>query len=125
MNLNVTTYNNPHYNYALCSHSGLPANITVLSLINGSVTINWTISDPSYNYTVIWTNLNTGVINSFTVPQNTNNYTVKGLSDNDDYAVSIATVDVCGMMITSDPITICGKNTSYIRSNYTCACVRT
>ena len=107
----------------------MPTNITVSSLINGSVTVNWTISDPSYNYTLIWTNLNTGVLDSFTAPQNTNTYTayiiVTGLSDNDNYAVSIATVDVCGMMITSDPITICGKNTCYIRGNYTCTCVPT
>ena len=116
MNLNVTTYNNPHY--ALCLHSGLPANITVSSLINGSFTIKWTISDPSYNYTVIWTNLNTGVMDSFTAPQKTNTYTVTGLSDNDNYAVSIATVDVCGMMITSDPITICGENTCHMHNYY-------
>ena len=111
MNLNVTTCNDPHN--VLCLHSGLPANITISSLINGSFTINWTISDPSYNYIVIWTNLNTGVLDSFTAPKNTHNYTVTRLSDNDNYAVSIATVDVCGMMITSDPITICGKNTCY------------
>ena len=121
MKLNVTTCNDPHY--VLCLHSGLPGNITISSLINGSFTINWTILDPSYSYTVIWTNLNTGVVDSFTAPQSINSYTVTELSDNDDYAVSIATVDVCRMMITSDPITIYGKNTCYKRSNYTCTCV--
>ena len=123
MNLNVTMCNDPHH--ALCLYSGLPANITISSLINGSFTINWTILDPSYNYTLIWTNLNAGVVDRFTAPQNTNTYTVTELSDNDNYAVSIAIVDVCGKMITSDPITICGKNTCYKRSNYTCTCVRT
>ena len=70
----------------------------------------------------MWTNLNSGVMDSFTAPQNTNNYTVTGLNDNDNYAVSIATVDVCGM-ITSDPITICGENTCY--TYVATACVRT
>ena len=67
------------------------------------------MSDPSYNYTVIWTNLSTGVMDSSTVPEDTNSYTVTGLSDNDNYNVSITAVGVCGM-ITSDPITVYGKN---------------
>ena len=97
-----------------------PTNITVSSLIIGSITVSWTMSDPSYSYTVIWTNLKTGVMESFIIPQSTSNYTVKGLSDNDNYAVSIATVDVCGMMITSDSIAICSKdsNSSYIAIMY-------
>ena len=61
---------------------------------------------------MIWTNLNTGVMDSFTVPENTNSYTVSGLSDNDNYNVSIATMNVCGM-ITSDPITVCGECIMY------------
>ena len=81
-----------------------------------SFTINWTISDPNYSYTVAWTNLNTGVMNSFTVPENTNNYTVTGLSDNDSYNVSIATMDVCGMTITSDPITVYGEYVYYVHT---------
>ena len=103
--MNTCYYNNPQY--AQCSHLGLPSNptnITVSSLIIGSITISWTISDPSYSYTVIWTNLNSGAMKSFTVPQSSSSYTVTGLSDNDNYAVSIATVDVCGMTSTSDPI---------------------
>ena len=59
---------------------------------------------------MIWTNLNTGVIDSFTVPENTNSYTVTGLSDNDNYNVSVVIVGVCGM-ITSDPIIVYGKST--------------
>ena len=81
--------------------------ITVTSLSDTSFTVNWTISDPNYSYTVIWTNINTGVVNSITVPENTNSYTVTGLSVNDNYNVSVAIVGVCGMM-TSDPITVYG-----------------
>ena len=57
---------------------------------------------------MIWTNLHTGVMDSSTAPENTNSYTVTGLSDNDNYNVSITAVGVCGM-ITSDPITVYGK----------------
>ena len=81
--------------------------ITVTPLSNTSFTVNWTISDPNYSYTVIWTNTNTGVVDNITVPENTNSYTVTGLSVNDNYNVSVAIVGVCGMM-TSDPITVYG-----------------
>ena len=86
-----------------------PINISVISLNSTSFTVNWTIPDPSYSYTVIWTNLNTSVVNSFTVPENTNNYTVAGLGGNTTYNVSISIVDVCGIMITSDIITVNSK----------------
>ena len=68
---------------------------------------------------MIWTNLNSGAMKCFTVPQSSNGYTVTGLSDNDNYALSIATVNVCGMMITSDPIAICGmnSNSSHVTNN--------
>ena len=81
--------------------------ITVTPLSDTSFTVNWTISDPNYSYTVIWTNINTGVVNNITVPENTNSYTVTGLSVNDNYNVSVAIVGVCGIMI-SDPITVYG-----------------
>ena len=61
---------------------------------------------------MIWTNLNTSVVDSFTVAENTNSYTVTRLSDNDIYNVSVAIVGVCGM-ITSDPITVYGKSIYY------------
>ena len=89
---------------------GLPPSvptIVVTPLSSTSFTVNWTISDPNYSYTVIWTNINTGVVDSITVPENTNSYTVTGLSVNDNYNVSVAIVGVCGMM-TSDPITVYG-----------------
>ena len=90
--------------------SGSPSsrpNITSVTPLSSSTsfTVSWIISDPNYNYTVIWTNLNTGVTNSATVPVNTNSYTVTGLNDNDKYNVSVAAVNMCGDM-TSDPVTV-------------------
>ena len=81
----------------------------VTPLSNTSFIVNWIISDPSYNYTVTWTNLNTGVMDSYTVSENTNSYNVTGLSDNDNYNVTITAVGVCGM-ITSDPVTVYGES---------------
>ena len=83
------------------SYSGLPSsppNVTAVTpLSNMSFTINWTMSDPIYNYTVIWTNMNTNEMNSTTVPENTNSYNVTGLSDNSiNYIVHVAAVNMCG-----------------------------
>ena len=47
-------------------------------------------------------------MDSYTVTENTNSYTVTGLSDNDNYNVRVTAVGVCGM-ITSDPITVYGE----------------
>ena len=94
------------------SPSSLPQVTAITPLSDASFTVNWTISDDSvtiYNFAVIWTNLRTGAINSSTVPENTNSYTITGLSDNDNYNVSITAVGMCGM-ITSDPITVYGKS---------------
>ena len=102
--------------YSCSELASKPTNITVTALNDRSFTVNWTISDPKYSYTVIWTNLNTSVMDSFTVPENTNSYTVTGLSDNDNYNVSIATMDMCGMTITSDPITVCGEYITYVHT---------
>jgi len=84
-----------------------PPVITATPLSNASFIVNWTIPDPSYNYTVMWFNLNTGVMDNFTVLENTNSYTVTGLSDTDNYNVSVTAVGECGMM-TSDLITVYG-----------------
>ena len=90
---------------------GLPSSAPIVTSVtpfsSTSFTVNWTISYPNYSYTVIWTNINTGVVDSIGVPENTNSYTVTGLSVNDNYNVSVAIVGVCGMM-TSDPITVYG-----------------
>ena len=66
------------------------------------------MSDPNYNYTVIWTNLNTGVMDSYAVQDNENSHIVTGLSDNTNYVVSMTAVNICGNK-TSDPITVYGK----------------
>ena len=99
-------------NFKLLYPLGLPSHppqvTAVTPLTSRSFTVTWTILDTSYSCRVILTNLRTGVINSSTVPENTNSYTVTGLSDNDNYNVSITAVGVCGM-ITSDPITVYGK----------------
>ena len=87
-----------------------PPQVTTIPLTSTSFTVNWIISaDPNYNYTVIWTNLNTGVTDSYTVAENTNGYNVTGLSDIDNYNVSVTAVDVCGTIITSDPVTVYGE----------------
>ena len=86
-----------------------------MELNTTSFVVNWTISDPSYSYTVILTNVNTGVTNSSIVPESTNNYTVAGLSNNNTYYVSVS-VNVCGMMITSGSITV--------NTNSKCACTQ-
>ena len=54
-------------------------------------------------------------MDSSTVPEDTNSYTVTGLSDNDNYNVSITAVGVCGMIV-SDPITVYGKIICSIRT---------
>ena len=106
---------------------GLPSNtpnITSVSPLSNSLfTVNWTISDPNYSYTVIWTNLNTIVVDNFTVPENTNNYTVTGLNDTDSYIVSVAAVNMCGN-ITSDPITVTGEYVCTYICTYVCMYVR-
>ena len=82
---------------------------------NTSFSVTWALSDPDYNYTVIWTNLNTSMMSNYAVPQNTSSCIVTGLSDIYNYSVSIAAVGVCGLT-TSDPITVnCECVYAYIR----------
>ena len=49
----------------------------------------------------------------YTVAENTNSYSVTGLSDSDNYNVTITAVGVCGM-IASDPVTVYGECVSII-----------
>ena len=85
-------------------------NITgITPLSSTSFTVNWTITDPSHNYTITWINLNTGDMNYTTVPMNTNSYTVKGLNGINNYNVSVTAIYSGGMMM-SIPITVYGKN---------------
>ena len=76
---------------------------------SSSFTVNWTSSVPNYNYTVIWTNLHTGVMYNRTIPGNTNNYTVTGLSGDVNYNVSVAAANMCGMG-SSNSVTVYGEH---------------
>ena len=79
-------------------------------LSNTSFTVSWAITDPNHNYIITWTNLRTGMMeDSVTVPENTNSYTVTGLTGIDNYNVSVTANNSCGMMM-SDPNTVYGKN---------------
>ena len=62
--------------------------------------------------------MKTSEMNSTTVPENTNSYTVTGLNDNDNYSVSVAAVNMCGNM-TSDPVTV-NCEFAYM---YICMCI--
>jgi len=97
----------------MCSSDVLPV-VTEVTTINSSLfTVNWTSSVPNYNYTVIWTNLHTGVMYNRTVSRNTNSYTVTGLSGDINYNVSVAAVNKCGIMATSNPVTVFGEYRLY------------
>ena len=91
----------------ICTHlyPGLIENVIVTVTLNNdtSFTVTWTSSDLNYSYTVNWTNLNTGVMESYTVVENTNSYIVTGLNDT-IYTVTVTATGECGMR-TSDPVT--------------------
>ena len=102
----VLIYNGDSY----CSSPDVvPVIIEVTSINSSMFTIYWTSSVVNDNYTVIWTNLHTGVKYNRIVPGNTNSYTVTGLSGDVNYDVSVAAVNRCGMMATSDPVTVYGE----------------
>jgi len=86
----------------------VPVITKVTSINSSSFTVNWTSLVLNNNYTVIWTDFHTGVMYNRTVPGNTNSYTVAGLSGDVNYNVSVAAVNMCGMM-TSDPVTVYGE----------------
>ena len=83
--------------------------VTVTPLSSTSFNVCWTITNPDHNYIITWTNLRTGVIDNMTVTENTNSYTVTGLSGIDNYNLTVTANNSCGMMM-SDPITVYGKN---------------
>ena len=110
------------------SPSSSPQGISVTPLSSISFMITWNMSDSNYDYTVIWTNLNTGVIYSCTIQNNGNgcvatdlsvmysctvqnnevSCNVTDLSVDANYNVSVAAMNICGNK-TSDPITVYGK----------------
>ena len=48
-------------------------------------------------------------MDNMTIAENTNSYTVTGLSGIDNYNVTVTANNSCGMMM-SDPITVYGRN---------------
>ena len=83
------------------------------SLNSTSFTVSWT-ANPEYNYIVTWTNLR-NMMDRMTVVENMNSYTVTELTGMDNYNVSVASNNSCGMII-SDPVTVYGKNVcTYVR----------
>ena len=97
-----------------------PIITSVRPLNSTSFTVNWepTGLDDNYIVLVTWTNLRTGLKEgSVTVSNNTNSYTVKGLSGIDNYNVSVA-VNISHGMMMSDPITVYGKS-SFGKSMHT------
>ena len=74
-----------------------------------SFTVNWKVTDPSHKYIVTWTNLHSGIKSNVTVAENTSSYTVTGLSGIDNYDVTVAASNSCGVMM-SDPVTVYGKS---------------
>ena len=74
-----------------------------------SFSVIWEVTDPSHRYMITWTNLRTGIKDNVTVAENTNSYTVTGLSGIDNYDVTVAASNSCGMRM-SDPRVVFGKN---------------
>ena len=105
--------------------SSSPQGISVIPLSSTSFMITWSMFDSNYDYVVIWTNLNTSETCSCTFQDNGNSCdvtdssvmyncslqdneiscNVTDLSDDANYVVSVAVVNVCGN-ITSNPITV-------------------
>ena len=81
-----------------------------------SFNVSWTINNTNYDIIVILTNLRTEEVYNITVTEYTVNMTIcnvtEGLNGIDNYNVSVATINACGMMM-SDTITVYGK--SYTR----------
>ncbi|XP_065912099.1 fibronectin-like isoform X2 [Dysidea avara] len=84
----------------------VPVIFEVTSINSSMFTVYWKSSVVNDNYTVIWTNLHTGVMYNRTVPGNTNSFTVTGLSGGVNYNVSVAAVNRCGIIATSDSVTV-------------------
>ena len=83
--------------------------VIVTPLSSRSFTVSWRMTDPDHNYIITWTNLRTGIMDNMTVAENTNSYTVTGLSGRDNYNVTVTANNSCGMMM-SYPMTIYGEN---------------
>ena len=73
-----------------------------------SLNITWMTPDPDYSIIVAWTNLRTGMVISTAVAKNTSNYLVAEVIGEDDYSITVAANNSCGMKY-SDPIIVHGK----------------
>ena len=93
--------------YQLCT-TVPPTDIKADVLCSTSFTVKWTIIDPDHSYIVTWIDLHTDMMNNATVPVNTNNHTVEGLSS-PEYNVTVGANNPCGIKW-SDPITVDCKN---------------
>ena len=80
----------------------------IVPLNSTSFTVSWTIIDPHHSYIITWTNLHTDMMCSMTVAENTNSYTVTGLSGMDNYDVIVTVYNSCGMIM-SNRATVYGK----------------
>ena len=83
--------------------------VIVTPLSSTSFSVSWTLIGPDHIYILIWTNLRTGMMDSMTVAENTNSYTITGLSGMDNYNVTVTASNSCGMMM-SDPRAVYGKS---------------
>ena len=92
-----------------------PTVIDATAINSTLLNITWTMPDSNYNHIVTWTNLRTGMVVSIAVTKDTSSYLVKGFNGVDNYNVTVATNNSCGMKF-SDPITVEGKN--YITDKY-------
>ena len=84
-----------------------------INLMERSFTINWTIRNPNniHSYIITWINLRTSDKGNLEVQGNTTSYNVTGLSGVDNYNLSVAAKNPCGIM-TSNSITVYGKDGS-------------
>ena len=85
-----------------------PTNIEADVLSSTSFTVKWTITDPDHSYVVRWIDLCTDMKVNVTIPENTSNHMVKGLSS-PEYSVTVGANNSCGIKW-SDPITVDCKN---------------
>jgi len=90
-----------------------PAISVGLPMSSRTFTVSWTPSNPTYSYSVIWTNLNNMIMDSMVIGENTNSYDVTRLNGVDNYNIRVAAVNMCGTM-TSDPVTVYGEHVFFL-----------
>ena len=88
-----------------------------------SCAISWNITNPNnvHSYIITWTNLHNNEIDNIEVDGNTTSYGVTGFNGVDNYNVSVAAINPCGLM-ESDSITIYGKDVATVYVTTYCIC---